>query len=392
MKVFHSTDTWLPETQNWIFTQVKFLPKSIDSQIVCRATKNLGDFSFENFHQLGGLSKGRGLCRFERWLGVDFVSTVGAHLCEWVEAAGLILSHGGDILHSHFGPRGWYDLPIAYGADVSHVVTFYGVDVNYTVEQNPEFRHRYALLFECVDAVLCEGEHMADRIVELGCSEKKVHVHRLGIELDKYDFVPRRRQPGESFRILMAAAFRKKKGFVDGIRALGELLDDVDFKVTVVGDEPDYEGPVIRPKEDLERLVDDIGIEDRVNFVGFKKHDELLELAKSHHVFLAPSISTDQGDTEGGAPVTIIEMMATGMPVVGTNHCDIPNIVEDGTSGFLVDEGDVDGLADYLKWLAEHSEKWEGIGVAGRELVEDNHSAEKQGARLAKIYRSIEGQ
>ena len=72
------------------------------------------------------------------------------------------------------------------------------------------------------------------------------------------------------------------------------------------------------------------------------------------------------GETEGGAPVTLIEMSAYGMPVVSTLHCDIPEVILDNRSGFLVPERDADALAERLEFLIAHPQKWEGIGKAGR--------------------------
>ena len=80
-------------------------------------------------------------------------------------------------------------------------------------------------------------------------------------------------------------------------------------------------------------------------------------------------MTASDGDTEGGAPVTLIELSATGMPIVSTTHCDIPNVVRDGKSGLLAPERDVDGLAERLRWMIENSEKWPAMGKAGRDYV-----------------------
>jgi len=74
--------------------------------------------------------------------------------------------------------------------------------------------------------------------------------------------------------------------------------------------------------------------------LGFQPHAILFEEAYKNHIFLSPSVTALDGDTEGGAPVTIIEMAATGMPIISTKHCDIPEVIKDGVTGFLANERD----------------------------------------------------
>ena len=76
------------------------------------------------------------------------------------------------------------------------------------------------------------------------------------------------------------------------------------------------------------------------------------------------------GDTEGGAPVGVIEASATGMPVVASFHADIPEVVRHGESGWLAPERDVEALAAHLVGLIEHPESWPAMGERGRRHIE----------------------
>jgi colanic acid/amylovoran biosynthesis glycosyltransferase len=82
-------------------------------------------------------------------------------------------------------------------------------------------------------------------------------------------------------------------------------------------------------------------------------------------------------------------MLATGMPVVSTRHCDIPSIVSHGETGLLAKEGDADELAGHLIHLADHPENWMRLGAAGRSYVEREHDSRKQAAKLAELYRRL---
>jgi len=125
--------------------------------------------------------------------------------------------------------------------------------------------------------------------------------------------------------------------------------------------------------------------------LGFQPHEVFWREAYANHVFLSPSITGHDGDTEGGAPVAIIELAASGMPIVSSRHCDIPEIVLDGRTGWLAGERDVDGLLDCLRLCLAAAPGWDGILAAGRRRIETEYDAAIQGRRLAEIYRQLVG-
>jgi colanic acid/amylovoran biosynthesis glycosyltransferase len=232
-------------------------------------------------------------------------------------------------MHSHFCDRGWGDVPLARRHRLAHVVTFYGYDVNMLVRQNPAWRKRYAEMFRHIDLVLCEGPFMRQKIVELGCPDDRARVQRLGVEVDKIRFAPRRLD-GDEIKILTGGAFREKKGIPYALEAVGRLVERGEkLRVTLFGDA----GPQPREQEEKRRILEVIRryrLDNIVTLRGFQPYSVLLEEAYSHHIFLSPSVTSSDGDTEGGAPVALIDMAATGMPIVSSLHCDIPQVVLDG--------------------------------------------------------------
>lgn len=123
--------------------------------------------------------------------------------------------------------------------------------------------------------------------------------------------------------------------------------------------------------------------------LGYQPHAVLLEEAYRHHIFLSPSVTASDGDTEGGVPVAIIEMAATGMLVISTSHCDIPEVIQHQVTGLLARERDAEGLAVNLRWLIQHQDCWIPILEKGRRHLEAEYDACKQGLRLAQVYREI---
>jgi len=109
--------------------------------------------------------------------------------------------------------------------------------------------------------------------------------------------------------------------------------------------------------------------------------------ALGHHIFISPSVTASDGDTEGGAPVSIVQMAASGMPIVATRHCDIPNVLPKNAE--LADERDVAGLVSRLRGLIANAGRWEPELAAARSHIELNFNAQTQGQRLAEIYSEL---
>ncbi len=114
-----------------------------------------------------------------------------------------------------------------------------------------------------------------------------------------------------------------------------------------------------------------------------------MEEARRHHVFVAPSVTAGDGDTEGGAPVSLIEMSASGMMIASSTHCDIPGVIVDGRTGFLSPERDVDALTANLRRIVTERDAWPAMQAAGRAHIEAEFDARRQGERLAAIYHEI---
>jgi colanic acid/amylovoran biosynthesis glycosyltransferase len=293
------------------------------------------------------------------------------------------------VLHSHWGDIAWRDLPAARRAKVAHVATFYGKDVNYLPLAKPKWAGRYKELFSHISLVLCEGSHMGRCLERWGCPSTKIQVLHLGVEVDQIAFRPRRWNMGEPFRILIAASFREKKGIPYALEAIGLLKDEIKrIEVTIIGDAS--KDPRSHPeKEKILSVLKRYRLESQTRMLGYQPYSVLFEEAYKHHLFISPSVTAVDGDTEGGAPVTIIEMAATGMPIVSTTHCDIPEVVLHGKTGLLAPERDVTTLCECLRWYVRNSEQWHHMLEAGRSHIEEQYDIEKQVCKLRDIYMSF---
>jgi colanic acid/amylovoran biosynthesis glycosyltransferase len=376
IRVIHRLPAWLPLTEHWLYDQILFLPKTVESLIICDRVLNPEEFPGPEVALLdGGGFVDAVLRRFRLRVSDGSVSARATRF-------------GAKVLHSHFGHTGWRDLQAASTARLKHVVSFYGFDVGRLPQRDPAWASRYRAMFERVDRVLCEGPHLANCIEELGCSRDRIQIHHLGIRVKETEFRPRLWRAGDPLHVLIAASFREKKGIPYALKALGRLRQTVALEITVIGNATDDPGS----QRERQVILDTIDAEDlsaRVRLRGFVNRPTLLREAYDHHVFLSPSITATDGDTEGGAPITLIEMAATGMPVVATTHCDIPNIIEDGSSGLLAPERDVDGLVERVQWLIAHPDRWAEMARRARARIELEFDALKQGERLCALYEQL---
>lgn len=378
--VLHSLPIWLPQTQTWLYKQIGYLPDTVESHIVCEVTENLDQFRLANIHSLSEAprwryywDKGLRRLRLRHYLGF---------LVEQAKRYRAV------VLHSHFGNIGWTNIEAVKRIGLKHVVTFYGLEVNYLPKLDPRWNGRYYALFEQVDLVLCEGSHMAQCIADLGCPEHKIRVHHLGVAVNEIPFKPRTWEPDEPLRVLIAASFREKKGITDALEALGQFQSEVPLEITIIGD-ANSEARSQAEKKKILGTIEKHCLWPKVRMLGYQPHAVLLKESYRHHIFLSPSVTASDGDTEGGAPVSIIEMAASGMPIVSTRHCDIPQIVEDGVTGLLAEERDVEGLVGHLRWLVDHPNHWFNLSRAGRERLQTEFNARTQGEKLTKVYEQV---
>jgi len=222
-------------------------------------------------------------------------------------------------------------------------------------------------------------------IVELGCPPEKIRVHHLGIDLRRFAFVPRRWDRKSPLKVLLCATFTEKKGLPYALEALAK---EESLAITLIGDADDSE----RQQEEKAAILAAI---DRYEFgplvtcTDYLKHAEILKAAYEHHVFVSPSVTARDGDTEGGAPVAVCEFAATGMPIVSTRHCDIRKVVEDGKGAVLAEERDAIGLLQNLACLVYEPALWESLVHTARKRIETHFDAVAQGRALAEIYEGV---
>ena len=246
-------------------------------------------------------------------------------------------------------------------------VFFHGAELSRYRTWN-RYRSEYATLSRAGECrMLPVSGFWRDKLEQGGCRPESLRVHRMGVSLQRYVFSERR--PFNAIPVFLSVArLVEKKGIEIAIRALATLkLHGIAFRYRVVG-----EGPMM---DQLKRLRNQLGLRGHVEFLGPLRPDEVDTELLSADVFLLPSLTGTDGDMEG-IPVSLMEAMAAGVPVVSTFHSGIPELIENGISGLLAQERDPQDLADMLRRSIEMNDAgWEPLRIAARKRIESEFCA-----------------
>jgi colanic acid/amylovoran biosynthesis glycosyltransferase len=286
------------------------------------------------------------------------------------------------LIHAHFGPFGSFALETARRLRIPLMATFYGYDIS-ALAGLPEWIERYKSLFDYASCIVAISDYMKERLARSGCPHEKLRIVHIGVDLEKFSFSPKVFPLDGPVKVLTVARFAEKKGHRLAALAFKELEQSfANFQWILVGD-----GPLLEETKDL---IGSLSLGDKVQFLGPQPHYRFEELTKECHILLSPSLTAADGDQEG-TPTVLMEGQAAGMPVVSTRHSGIPEVVLDGVSGFLTDEGDYHALARTLGKLIESRDRWVEMGRAGRDHVFREFSLDTQAPKLESVYGWVLG-
>ena len=262
-------------------------------------------------------------------------------------------------------------------------MSFYGADV-YEIRQTNGWQAAYERMFARLDLALALGPQMALGLEALGCPGSKIAVHPLGVDVDSIRSTCRVLENGSPIQILFAGTFREKKGIEYLIKGAAEARRrGVRLHVTLVGDAAGKPGDA-ETKAAIYREIDQLDMHDAVTHRTYVPYDQLMEIALSSHVFVAPSVTSATGDAEG-TPFVVQQMMATGLPVIATAHSDIPFIFGE-LSESLIPERDPAAIATRLEHYWECPDRLRSDGAAVLDRVQSAFNVRERAAALSDIY------
>jgi colanic acid/amylovoran biosynthesis glycosyltransferase len=204
----------------------------------------------------------------------------------------------------------------------------------------------------------------------------KIKVIYHGVSLQ--DFRPGGKEKNGLPTILSVAQFREKKGLPFLVEACRILKSEgQEFECCIIGDGPQ--------RGLLEELIEKHNLHDTVRLEGIVFQERLRDYYRRADIFALPSVVASDGDRDG-IPVTLIEVMAMGLPVVSTFVSGIPELVQDGRTGLLVSPGDAMALADALLTLLRDEGLRRQMGQASRNRATTHFDIQDSVARVADLF------
>lgn len=269
--------------------------------------------------------------------------------------------HRIDVLLCEYGPGGVEMLPVAQKLNIPLVVHFHGYDA-YRHDILNSYGKHYKNLFAYAGAVIAVSGHMQTQLIALGCDVKTLHTLRYGIDTSVFKIVPTRR---EAHTFVACGRFVEKKAPQHTISAFKQVLEKFPAaKLIMIGDGELLDASMA--------LVLELKISGSVEFTGVLNQQEIAGIFCRATVFVQHSVTSAINDSEG-TPLTIMEAMACGLAVVTTKHGGIPDIINDGENGFLVDEHDVDTMAEHMCKLISDPEHAKLIGERAAKKIVKEH-------------------
>jgi len=273
-------------------------------------------------------------------------------------------------IHASFGKSGTLALPLARRLCLPLAVTYYGADATKHANTKSSLLHVYnrrrAQLWREVDLMLPCSDFLRRELLAKGAPPDKMVVHHNSADPEVF-------QPGSKAPLLVfAGRWTEKKGIDTLIAALSDCRKKLDgWVVRLIG-----EGP-LKPAFVAELASAGIDAE----LPGWVPADEMPQHWAEASIACVPSRRAESGDAEG-LPLVCVEAMLSGCAVAATHHAGISECVLDGETGYLVEEGDSEALANRLKRMLREPEVTAAMGVAGRAHAIENFNLRKQSAKL----------
>ena len=281
------------------------------------------------------------------------------------------------LLHIYFGHIAVHLLPLIRSWERPSVVSFHGADVMVDLEK-PSYRKATKEMLQAVRLVLVRSESLGRALMQIGCPSEKIRIQRTGIPVDQIKYSPRVWPQDGAWRLVQACRLIEKKGLKTSLNAFARFANRYPKSTFVISGE----GPL---RAELETQSRSLGLNDKVSFSGFISQGELRELFYRSHIFLHPSEQGGDGNQEG-VPNSMLEAMASGLPVFATEHGGIPEAISHGESGILVREGDDTALATALLDAVTHPLELTRLGRTGAEVVRQRFEQRAQTEKLEEYY------
>jgi len=288
----------------------------------------------------------------------------------------LRISKKCDIIHAQFLLSGFVGVFVKRITGRRLVITAHGTDI-YAIPQRGGFNKMYIKTIAHSDNLITVSNANKKRLTKIGLREDLITVIPNGRDISTIKDISTLKQERDKLEITWVGRMVEVKGLQYLIKAMDNIVSGYpNAHLTLIGD-----GPL---KKKFKRVVKELSIDSNISFIGFINNEDVMQYLESSDIFVLPSISE-------GFPVVILEAMAVAKPVVASNVGGIPDAVEDGNTGFLVEPKNPEQLTEKISYLIDHPEERKRMGNNGRRMVEEKFTWDKITGKIIGIYKNILG-
>jgi colanic acid/amylovoran biosynthesis glycosyltransferase len=273
--------------------------------------------------------------------------------------------HRPSVVLAEYGPTAVRVMNVCRKLKIPLIAHFHGYDA-FRESVLEKYGERYKTLFRIARCLVCVSLEMREQLILLGAPAEKVVTVPSGIDCDFFEGG----QPHKAAPVFVTVSrFVEKKGNRYTLEAFARFLRNYpDARLHMIGD-----GPLLGA---CRRQAENLGISHAALFLGAQNSQFIREKLRKARGFIQHSVVAHDGDREG-TPVAILEAGATGIPVISTLHGGIPDVIENGVTGLLGKERDIEELRRHLELLYKTPSLAENLGSALQKKVRDHYSMDR---------------
>ncbi len=304
--------------------------------------------------------------RWQRYVDPSLPKKNSRRVCEFLK------KYAPKAVLAEYGPTGCLLTRVCNKAGVPLYVHFHGYDASRLLSDARQVRH-YRRLFHHARGVIVPSRFLFNNLAKIGCPTDKLHISPYGIDVRRFKNIER----VNNQRVVAVGRLVEKKAPHLTIKSFAKIARRFpEAHLDIVGD-----GPLMGR---CRSLIEEFGLGERICMHGAQQAAFVTKVLENSSLFVQHSLRAEDGDTEG-LPVSILEAMGAGLPVVATRHAGIPEAVVDDVTGRLVDEHDVDSMSSAMADLLDDPAAAARMGAAGRQRVVSDFSLDLAHNRLRAI-------
>jgi len=281
-----------------------------------------------------------------------------------------------DIIHAHMAlPDGYAAMLLSRDYSKPLVVTFQATDLDITANRNDKCLQSLQKVFFAADKVISPSPRLSRQFSE----RFKMPLDTVGYGINPEDVFYGNSNLSAKYKnyhlLLSVSRLISTKGIDLNLHALKKIIAKYDnLLYLIIGDGP--------ARQELECLVNDLGLKGHVKFIGQQPHNRVMEYMSICEIFTMPSWQETFG-------LVYVEAMAHGKPIIGCQGQGVDGIVTDRNTGLLVKPKNVDSLVKSLDFLLSHPSEAQDIGKRARDLVLKNYTWEKNAEGTIELYKEV---